>query len=528
METATKPAILWLAVIGLAALLRLGPIASGLPYIDYIDEGHVLHPAIGILKSQVADSRLYTYPPLTSYLLVGAAKIYAPVYRALHHRKLRDDLPSDRDLHTELGDQYDLITPPEIIVLGRLVIAGLSLGTVLLAGAVGRMLGGARAGILAALWVALCPALVARSSIVIIDTTAAFFVMAAIYFCQRLRHAAESKPSSLKIGALLAGVSSGLAFGGKYTAGLVFAAVLATAATLPIPTRSKGALGLLAGVGLLAGLFLGVPTVLLHPDRIIAELRSQAAFYQTIRSDQNYWSAALATWEIGLPLAGAGIAGIIWMLCDRNTRLAAVSWLAFVVPFLAAVAWSSFQPFRNLLPIVPLICIAAALLCDRVTDRIDRSDRPLLAWLSPALILALAISLGWGGTEYLRSRTNRIDSRVQAVNWLQAHATKEQTILGLSELSILPAEWKRVPAQVTVVPWLEAADLLDRQRFDYVMTGELDLRHVGDPQRWSAYSERWRTVTSNMKSPANFGTVVTPVVPYLWRTNDQRILILAP
>ena len=29
-----------------------------------------------------------------------------------------------------------------------------------------------------------------------------------------------------------------------------------------------------------------------------------------------------------------------------------------------------------------------------------------------------------------------------------------------------------------------------------------------------------------MPVQADFGQVVTPVVPYLWRTNDERILIL--
>ena len=110
--------------------LRLGPITSGLPYIDYVDEGHILHPAIGILKSKSFDSSVYTYPPLTSYLIVAAIKAYAPFYRIFHHHKLREDLPADQDFHTNLGDHYDLITPPEIIWLGRLVVACLSVGTV--------------------------------------------------------------------------------------------------------------------------------------------------------------------------------------------------------------------------------------------------------------------------------------------------------------------------------------------------------------------------------------------------------------
>ena len=119
------------------------------------------------------------------------------------------------------------------------------------------------------------------------------------------------------------------------------------------------------------------------------------------------------------------------------------------------------------------------------------------------------------------------DSRVQAVDWLQQHATKEETILGIRELSILPAEWKRIAARSTVVPWFEASDLLERQRFDYVVTGEFDLRYASDPKAWSAYRDRWKAKVSPLAVQANFGQVVMAlIVPYLWRTTEERILIL--
>ena len=172
--TKLKESTLWLFLFALAALLRLGPIASGLPYIDYVDEGHILHPAIGILKSRSFDSSIYTYPPLTSYLVVAALKTYAPFYRMIHKRELRDDLPADRNFNTALGDHYDLLTPPEIIWVGRLVVACLSIGAVLLAGALAKLLGGPRAGLLAMLFTALCPALVSRGSNLALDPTGRF------------------------------------------------------------------------------------------------------------------------------------------------------------------------------------------------------------------------------------------------------------------------------------------------------------------------------------------------------------------
>ena len=118
------------------------------------------------------------------------------------------------------------------------------------------------------------------------------------------------------------------------------------------------------------------------------------------------------------------------------------------------------------------------------------------------------------------------DSRIKAIDWLQQHATPKESVLGIRELMILPAEWKRLAARSTVVPWLEAADLLQRQRFDYIVTSEFDLRHASDPNAVSAYRNDWKAKVSTLPVQADFGQVATPVVPYLWRTNDERILVL--
>jgi hypothetical protein len=91
---------------------------------------------------------------------------------------------------------------------------------------------------------------------------------------------------------------------------------------------------------------------------------------------------------------------------------------------------------------------------------------------------------------------------------------------------ILPTEWQRIQANVVVVPWFEAADVLERQRFDYIVTGEFDLRYATDAAGWSAYRDRWLTKIDSLALQADFGQIPTPVVPYLWRTNEERILIV--
>jgi hypothetical protein len=378
------------------------------------------------------------------------------------------------------------------------------------------------------LFTALCPALVSRGSNLALDPTGTFFVLAALYFCQRLRiAAAAAQNAALSCHTACAAIASGLAFGGKFTAGAVFVALLVTILTLPLAWKCRAILIVIAGAGLFVGVFCGVPAAVLHPEKIVGELRYITTFYQSIRSEHGYWQTALSGGEIGIPLLVTGLAGFAWMLRNASTRWVAISWVAFALCLSAALVSSPFQPFRNLLPLVPPLCIAAALFCVWLGENLEHKYRPAItSSLVAALALLVAISLGWSSTRHLQWRTQRVDTRVRAIDWLRQHAKPEETVLGIRELSILPAEWSRIAARPIVVPWFEAADLLECQSFDYIVTGEFDLRYSPDPNGWSAYSDRWNAKVSPLRVEANFGQVVTPVVPYLWRTNDERIIIL--
>jgi len=517
--------ILWLILVGVAAFLRFATIGSHLPYIDYVDEGHVLHPVIGILQAKTFDSSVYTYPPLTSYLTIAAIKAYSPIYRLIHHHKISKDFPADRDFHTPLGDNYDLITPPEIIWLGRLVVACLSLATVILSGLIARRLGGARAGLFAMLFTALCPALVSRGAIISLDTTATFFVAAALYFCQRMRTSGERSENTAWPWAAAAGIASGFAFGGKFTAGAVFVAVLVTIAFLPLPRRARALFALIAGAGLFVGIFCSVPGAVLHPSGIAREISGISRFYQTIHSDAGYGRTAFSSEEIGIPLMIAGLAGIIWMFWSAPTRRTTLSWIAFGVLLLSSIVFSSFQPFRNVLPLVPPLCIAAALLLDRI-GKYFQDPIPAASWIGAVLVVVIGLSLSWSSAAYLRTRTSHVDARIRAIDWLQQHASKQERVLGIRELAILPAEWKRIAASLMVVSWSEAADRLEREQFDYVVTGEFDLRYVPDSAAASASLERWKQKTASFVPAAEFGAGPAFVVPYLWHSNDERIVVL--
>jgi hypothetical protein len=269
------------------------------------------------------------------------------------------------------------------------------------------------------LFTALCPALVSRGSTISLDTTATFFVAAALYFCQRMRTSGEGSENTAWRWAAAAGIASGFAFGGKFTAGAVFVAVLVTIAFLPVPRKSKALLAAIAGVGLFAGIFCAVPGAVLHPSGIAREISGISRFYQTIHSEAGYWSTAFSAGEVGVLLMIAGLAGIIWMLWDAPTRRTALSWIAFGVLLLSAIVSSSFQPFRNVLPLVPPLCIAAALLLGRI--RLASAS-----WIVPVVVVVIGLSLGWSSAVYCRDRMSHIDARVRAIEWLRSMRTRRE------------------------------------------------------------------------------------------------------
>jgi hypothetical protein len=511
------------AILVLAILLRILPIQSGLPYSDYVDEGHVLHQTIDAFNNRSLDVYWYGLPALPAYCAGAILFSYGPLYHHFHGHRFQKDFPRAREFPSSKLN-YDFIAPVELIVAGRLATAGLSIASVILAGIFARRLATVRAGFLAMLLVAVCPALVTRGSIVIVDTFATFFVLAVLYLCARIQ-AEVSKLVWRDVG--LAGLATGLAFASKYPAATVGVAVILTILMLPVRWGRRLQLLFLATAGLLLGILMGAPMTFFKPITVWRDVAANIRAYAEIPSSEGYFVQAISTVELGIPLLLAGSVGIILMLRKAKTRTVTLGWICFAALLMASFMGKSFRPFRSFLPLIPPLCIAAAIAFAWLIDWARLGARPWLRLgVTVALIGGSVVSLGFSSFRQVQQRMVHRDSRIKAIDWLQQHATKEASVLGIQELMILPAEWKRITAGSMVVPWFEAVDLLQRQRFDYIVTGEYDLRYANDPKVWFAYQDDWKARTSALPVQADFGQVVTPVVPFVWRTNDERILIL--
>lgn len=511
------------AIFVVAGLFRVVPIPSGLPYTDYVDEGHVLHQTIDAFNNRSLDVYWYGLPALPAYCAGAGMVLYGPIYRHFHGHRFQEDLPNEPDLPSSKVN-YDFIAPVELIVSGRIATACLSLAAVILSGVFAAQIATRRVGLLAMLLVAVCPALVSRGSIVIVDTFATFFVLVVLYLCARIRVQAAQPVWRV---VALAGIATGLAFASKYPAASVGLAVIVTLMLLPVPWRRRLQLLVPAAGGLLFGTLIGAPMIFVKPMAVWNDIVGNVRAYAEIQSAEGYFAQAISMSELGVALLLFGLAGVIVMLRQEKTRAVALGWICFAVLLIAAYWGKSFRPLRSFLPLIPLLCIAAAL---AFSVLIDWAQREAGQWwrlgLTAALIGGCVVVLGFSSFRQVRSRMVHRDSRIQAIDWLQEHATKGEKVLGLRELAILPDEWKRIAASPTVVSWLEASALLEREQFDYLVTGEFDLRYAPDPERSSAYLTSWKEKTAPLPVGASFGSVVTQVVPYVWRTNDERILIL--
>jgi hypothetical protein len=506
-----------IAILALAAMLRLPLVFSGLPYISYVDEGGVLHPAARLVRSGGWDPGWYQYPSLSIYLTAGVLHASRPFYRLVHGRPLAADIPQD-------GDLYDLIAPPAVILAGRGVVVAASLVTVLVGMALARRLAGPSAAIAAGLLLATTPALVQRGCIVITDTVSAAFVAGVLLAAENLRSILRKEgPSSIaaRRHALLAGALAGLAAATKYPAGAVFVVILVS---LFAPGGLSWARVRLAGLSALAAILstlIAMPALVFSTLQVVKGLVAQARDYATFPSTSGLFRQAPAPEELGWLLTLAGLLGLVLLALRRETRPTVASWLAFGGLLLAPLLRYGFQPFRNALPLVPPLLIATAALLFPARPGASAA-RAAIGGLGLVLVLASFVP-GWKWT--YRARSVR-DSRSVFIDWLVTKARPNHKVLFVRELAFLPKELDRVPATVVVAPWVEARALTEEGRFDALVYGKFDLAGAwptldappADLPRFAGWLETLRV-------EARFGSAPTPIYAGFWRSNDELILL---
>jgi hypothetical protein len=510
----SKALAVWLAILLVAALVRLPTLTAGFPYLNYVDEGHVLQHVIHHLDRGTWEPNTYSYPTLPFYIVTAAALAWSPVYAAIHGRSLRDDLSPMPSIY------YDMVLPTDLLILGRLITLAFSLGLVVLTGLYARRLAGPAAGFFAAWTAALLPALVARGVIVNINPMVAFFVLAAFYFAEDARDG--DRPWR---GAALTGVMVGLATVTKYPSALVCLPVTLAILLGRRPLKDRLLQLVLAGGASLLAAVVCMPALVLRTDEVRHSMGKMSSVYEH-QGIGSYWDQAVlrAEWdlplnhpELGIPFLLLMAAGVAVALADRRWRKTALGWLLFAAATAVLLAPYNFRAFRNLLPLIPLAIVAVALLYARLRELVPRPQAAdAAAALIPLTLFYPALD------QYVRDQVTRVDTREQTLEWLAAHTGPKDRILVSAELTFLPTRLDTLEAETVVHRWDRALSRVLKRRFNYVVLGDLTARDRSPMIPVPV----WDMILDRYEPQAQFGSRPTRAARGAFRGNGQRIYVL--
>jgi hypothetical protein len=328
--------------------------------------------------------------------------------------------------------------PGQAYMLGRVVVALLSVAAIPVLHAAARRLVGPTAALVASGLLAVAFLPVAYSRVALADGPTLLFVAMGLLGAAWLL---QDDPLRRR-GFVLAGIAVGLAAGFKYNAGIV---VLAPLAALVLRTPDSGwphaiRRGVLMGVVALVAFVVSNPYVLIDPHEVWRAIEYQANWSKSGRyvgepmTDGFAFYTWAAGWGVGwAPLVAAvlGAALLVW----RRWRVAVVL-LPLVAGYLLVMGPQDRFFARWLLPIVPVLAIAAGFAVHEAAGLLRRRRTLRLA-------LAGVLAVGLGLQSFVHSAhtahvVGRDDTRTIARGWMERNIPP---LSGVVVESMSPPTW---------------------------------------------------------------------------------------
>ncbi len=409
-------------VLTVAAVLRFWGIGAGIPFAIGVDEPEVMGRVVAMMKSGDLNPRFFDYPGLVFYLNLPLAVLRFLV-GALN------------------GEWHSLaeVSPADFYLWARALSALLGVATVFVLYMIG-LRWGTRHALLGAGLLAVMPLHVRESHFVLTDVPSTLFATITLL----LSLDAQEKNTTKAF--LLAGAAAGLTAGSKYNAGLVIVLPLLAAWLANVGMTARIRTMLLVIGGCLAAFLVVAPyTILDLPAFLDGFARLTLSYRPRVGDVDPGWMVYGKHLRnaLGWPALLLLIAGVILALVRAFRGPGHARW-ALLVVFPLLYFWfisdKSLIFGRYLLPMVPAVCLLAAIAVVSGVSLLRRFDIPrlprtaLIAFLTcAALFQPIRQSIDFARTMARRS------TQAVAYEWIRknipagAHVIIEKFDLRLPE-----------------------------------------------------------------------------------------------
>jgi hypothetical protein len=432
--------LLLLAILAVAAALRLRGIAWGLPHAYHPDEGSILVHALGFGTGDL-NPHWFRWPSLFMYVVSGLYGVFFAVGAAF------GDFSSTQDaLRQYVND------PTPFWLIGRLASVVLGVATVWVTHRFARRAFGEPAALAAAAFMAVMFLHVRDSHYATPDVASAF--LAAVSLLVAHRAIEHGSPEDLIFSAIFAG----LAASAKYTGGIAIVGTAAAWVSL-LRVRAAGArAGAAIAAALVAGFVVGTPFSVLSPTEFARDVLTQFTMVSTSGVMQEASSFADGFREVfarsigngvGWPIVVLAIAGAlvparflggapIWSGDEvevahalRERRVAAGGRFVALCYALAVVVFALLITVKRstyLTPALPAVAALAGAGLDGLmaaafgaTSRTPSGRTKAAARRGPAVaFVAAALAVAAGVPSYLfGGALTREDTRTTAARWIE-------------------------------------------------------------------------------------------------------------
>jgi hypothetical protein len=406
------------AIVLAGATLRFFPIWFGLPsLLARPDEETALNHAMAIAGGDL-NPHFFHWPSLAFYVFAALFKGASLIKGVAVHDPALTDIQQ--------------------VLIARAFVAFAGTVTIALLYWLGRQTADATTGLLAAAFLAVSILHVRESHFAMTDVLATLLITLHLALVVRALSTAMTAPRlpSAAIGWFaLAGFVGGLATSTKYSAAAAVASIVAAQAVWVRHATVRWRLATWAP--LCVALFAFVLGFIVATPYAVIDYQTFAAdvWYDVTHLSGGHgidlgrgWSYHLLRslpYGVGIAVFCAALAGIVPMV--RHHRRHAIVLGVFAVVFYASIGSGKAVFFRYVLPLVPIVCLSAAVAVRHLASWLASRTHLSLGWALavPTLLIAGPSFVSSGWLDELLART---DTRVIAGRWLSARTKEEETV----------------------------------------------------------------------------------------------------